>query len=338
MTSAHTLLTYAVMSNNRGERGSWRGRATRSVTGNLRRPMEYIPSVSRSSGLDKDGDVLKDFKVQEEYREFIQEKLNDVWKRFILGDNQTEKQRTDAQENILILFRKLREGIYACGRKDGFALEAYETSFHLAILFNVHRQIGSIIPHLFVDLLPANVSDEKDPSVTILVCLLYHLVAEYPSQITYRHFLDSLPSVFKFKDTPAHAWIKNLSQSIRTRNYVHFESLTRQSALVGLVGDRCSDPAAIQHVEHLAFYSLVDSLHSRNRSTTWTVLRSAYRELSSHPESETRAWLTRTLVLHLVASSKVVTDLDGWLESESLLGHIRRKEGIDGRWIVCKVQ
>ncbi|KAK0201937.1 hypothetical protein DFS33DRAFT_1489766 [Desarmillaria ectypa] len=327
------------MSSNRGTRGSWRGRATRSVTGNLKRPMEYIPSVSRSSGLDKDGDALKDFKVQEEYREFIQEKLNDVWKRFISGDKETEKQRTNAQENVLILFRKLREGIYACRRKDGFALEVYETSLYLAILFNVHRQIGSIIPHLFVDLLPANVSNEKEPFVTILVGLLYHLVAEYPSQITYRHFLDSLSSVFKFKDTSAYTWIKNLSQTIRTRNYVHFESLTRQSVLVGLVGDRSSDPTAIQHVAHLAFYSLIDSLHSRNRSITWIVLRSAYRELSCHAESETRAWLTRTLVLHPVASRKAaVADLDDWLESESLLGNVRRKEGIDGRWIVCKVR
>ncbi|PBK97527.1 hypothetical protein ARMGADRAFT_641750 [Armillaria gallica] len=326
------------MSSNRGVRGSWRGRATRSVIGNLRRPMEYIPSVSRSSGLDKDGDALKDFKVQEEYREFIQEKLNDVWKRFIAEDKMTEKQRMDAQENVLILFRKLREGIYACGRKDGFALEVYETSFHLAVLFNVHRQIGSIIPHLFGDLLRTNISNEKDPSVTILVCLLYHLVAEYPSQLTYRNFLDSLPSVFRFKDTSAYAWIKNLSRSIRTRNYVHFELLTRQSALVDIVGDRCPDSTSIQHVATLAFYSLVDSLHSRNRSTTWTVLRSAYRELSCHSGSETRAWLTRTLVLHPVASPKAVADLDGWLESESLLGHVRRKDGVDGRWIVCKVR
>ncbi|KAK0504144.1 hypothetical protein EDD18DRAFT_1132223 [Armillaria luteobubalina] len=326
------------MSSSRGARGSWRGRATRSVTGNLRRPMEYIPSVSRSSGLDKDGDALKDFKVQEEYREFIQEKLNDVWKRFIPENKETEKQRMDIQENVLILFRKLREGIYACGRKDGFALEVYETSFYLAVLFNIHRQIGSIIPHLFGDLLRINISSEKKPSVTILICLLYHLVAEYPSQLTYRDFLDYLPSVFRFKDTPAYAWIKNLSRSIRTRNYVHFELLTRQSALVDIVGGRCPDSISIQHVPTLAFYSLVGRLHSRNRSTTWTVLRSAYRELSCHSESETRAWLTRTLVLHPAASPKAVADLDGWLESESLLGHVRRKDGVDGRWIVCKVR
>lgn len=60
-----------------------------------RRRMENMASVSRSSGLDKDGDTwvsssyltfthmwwaaklvrLKDFRVQEEYREFIQEKV-----------------------------------------------------------------------------------------------------------------------------------------------------------------------------------------------------------------------------------------------------------------------
>lgn len=244
----------------------------------------------------------------------------------------------DAQENVLILFRKLREGIYASGRKDGFASEVYETSFHLAVLFNVHRQIGSIIPHLFVDLLPANASNEKDPSITILVCLLYHLVTEYPSQITYRHFLHSLPSALKFEDTPAYAWIKNLSQSLRTRNYVNFDLSTRHFALADLIGDRNSDPTSIQHVPRLAVYSLIDSLHFCNRSTTWTVLRSAYRELSCHSESETRAWLTRTLVLHPVASPKAVADLDSWLESESALGHVCRKEGIAGRWIVCKVR
>ncbi len=30
----------------------------RDVAGDLKQPMQYIPSVSRSSGIDKDGDAL----------------------------------------------------------------------------------------------------------------------------------------------------------------------------------------------------------------------------------------------------------------------------------------
>ncbi|KAI0270246.1 hypothetical protein BGY98DRAFT_1011052 [Russula aff. rugulosa BPL654] len=40
-----------------------------------RSKFEHIPSISRSSGVDRDGDTLKDFGVQEEYREFLQQKV-----------------------------------------------------------------------------------------------------------------------------------------------------------------------------------------------------------------------------------------------------------------------
>ncbi|KAJ6585326.1 hypothetical protein B0H19DRAFT_1109218 [Mycena capillaripes] len=52
-------------------RGNWtKARPTASAA--PRRKMEHIASVSRSSGLEKDGDALKNFDVQDEYRTFIQ--------------------------------------------------------------------------------------------------------------------------------------------------------------------------------------------------------------------------------------------------------------------------
>ncbi|PSR71996.1 hypothetical protein PHLCEN_2v12206 [Hermanssonia centrifuga] len=81
-----------------------------------KRHMELIASVSRSSGLEKDGDALRNFKLQEKYREFIQEKVsfglhvNHSWTLF------------------MIFSGKLREGILSTKRNDAFALEGRRLS------------------------------------------------------------------------------------------------------------------------------------------------------------------------------------------------------------------
>ncbi|KAF8882027.1 hypothetical protein CPB84DRAFT_225698 [Gymnopilus junonius] len=41
--------------------------------------MNLMASVSRSSGLEKDGDDLKNYNAQEEYRRFIQEKVDNIF-------------------------------------------------------------------------------------------------------------------------------------------------------------------------------------------------------------------------------------------------------------------
>ncbi|KAI0699956.1 hypothetical protein C8T65DRAFT_658729, partial [Cerioporus squamosus] len=131
-----------------------------------KRHMELIASVSRSSGLEKDGDALRDPKIQEEYRAFIQGKVDEYWKKYPLrshrasghedGDAGAEadarRNRMEMEENLLILFRKLREGLLSIHRRDAFALEVYETSLHLSVLFKSPVQTTSTLSHLFPDL------------------------------------------------------------------------------------------------------------------------------------------------------------------------------------------
>ncbi|RPD77598.1 hypothetical protein L226DRAFT_532370 [Lentinus tigrinus ALCF2SS1-7] len=129
--------------------------------------MELIASVSRSSGLEKDGDALRDPKIQEEYRAFIQGKVDEYWKKYPLrshreradaeedagaADADARRNRKEMEDNLLIVFRKLREGVLSTQRRDAFALEVYETSLHLSVLFNSPVQTTSTLSHLFPDL------------------------------------------------------------------------------------------------------------------------------------------------------------------------------------------
>ncbi|KAI0712445.1 hypothetical protein C8Q76DRAFT_797292 [Earliella scabrosa] len=126
-----------------------------------KRQMELIASVSRSSGLEKDGDALRDPKIQEEYRAYIQDKVDEYWKKYPFlspcrsgasEDAESRRNRKEMEENLLILFRKLREGLLSTQRRDAFALEVYETSLHLSILFKSPAQTTSTLSHLLPDL------------------------------------------------------------------------------------------------------------------------------------------------------------------------------------------
>ncbi|KAJ7625257.1 hypothetical protein DFH06DRAFT_1228978 [Mycena polygramma] len=316
---------------------SRRGTAVPAVP---RRKMEHIASVSRSSGLEKDGDALKNPDVQNEYRQFIQSKLDDIWAKYPQHPTESEtetRQRIDAQENVLILFRKLREGIISSKRVDQFALEVYETSLYLAVIFDSPRHISPVIPALMSYFhLP---SSEPHPNciITVLVSLLHHLVGAYPSQREFQAYIASVPEPFFPDGSAARAWITSLAGCIRARNYAKIDRLSRCSALPDDAGVS-SAAESRQDLPRKALYHLVGSLRNKTREMAWTVLRSAYRELSCQvdPHLHTREWLERSLVLHSDIPRVCSIDLDEWLDLQNGLGHVRRKDGVDGRWIVCK--
>jgi hypothetical protein len=91
-------------------------------------------------------------------------------------------------------------------------------------------------------------------------------------------------------------------------------------------------PKSSSQLAQRAIHHLLDALRIKTREMAWTVIRNAYRELSCQPDSQldTRSWLMHSLSL------QSDPDLNQWLELESGLGHVRKKEGIEGRWIVCK--
>ncbi|KAJ6504603.1 hypothetical protein C8R47DRAFT_1102894 [Mycena vitilis] len=318
------------------------GRRGTAVPALPRRKMEHIASVSRSSGLEKDGDALKNPDVQNEYRQFIQSKLDDIWANYPQHPTESEtetRRRIDAQENVLILFRKLREGIISSKRVDQFALEVYETSLYLAVIFDSPRHISPVIPALMSYFHLPSTGPHSNCVITVLVSLLHHLVAAYPSQREFHAYIASVPKPFFQDGSAARTWITSLAGCIRARNYAQNDILLRRSALpddAGISSSALSESK--QDLPRKALYHLVESLRHKTREMAWTVMRSAYRELSCQvdPLLNTRGWLERSLVLRSDIPLGCNMDLDEWLDQQSGLGHVRRKDGVDGRWIVCK--
>jgi hypothetical protein len=181
---------------------------------------------------------------------------------------------------------------------------------------------------------------------TVLVCLLHQLVAGYPSQREYHSHLASVPKGFFPDDSAARVWITSLARCIRARNYAKINKLTQLFALpfdtdkspVDQMAELSLSPESGRDLPRKAFYHLLDALREKTRQMAWTVLRSAYRELSCEVDLrlDTRPWLERSLGLLSGIPGGRIIDLDEWLEREKGLGHVRKKEDIDGRWIVCK--
>ncbi|PFH49947.1 hypothetical protein AMATHDRAFT_146437 [Amanita thiersii Skay4041] len=353
------------MSNQRGYRrgaqnrvaitGGWReprGRGRQHNAGNQRqgpppRQMELLASVSRSSGLEKDGDTLKNPKVQQEYRGFIQEKAGriffDICKPSDIITEVEKNHRIEAQENVLILLRKLREGISSSNRRDHFAIEVYETSLFLSSIFASPRHASAIIPYLVPELYLSCPSPHPNVMPAILVSLAHHLLVSYPSQGPFQQQLDSIPTSVFPKTSVARLWIASLSASVRTRDYAKFEKLSRQTSILhalGLPENSLPQSGSGQKSDLglLAICASIDALRHRTRETTWSVMRSAYRELACQSESQTRSWLERSLCLQSNLSSQSTMALDDWLQQQSELGTVRPKEGVEGRWIVCKIR
>lgn len=233
---------------------------------------------------------------------------------------------------------------------------AYETSLYLAVLFDSPRQTTSVLSHLIQDLYAAHTTHLR--SITILISLLHHLVAAYPSQNTFRQHIESLPPSLLSPTSELYLWMASLASSLRSLNYFKFEQLTRPHAfshlLVSLQEPEAKEspassiasasiPDSFQSSINLATeatHVLVDSLRTKAREKTWQIIRSAYREFASHPESKTtRQWLERSLALTSVVPGARGIELDQWLDKKSEEGQLRKKDGAaDGRWIICKVR
>ena len=224
---------------------------------------------------------------------------------------------------------------------------AYETSSYLAVLFESNHQASSIFFHLVPELY-LNVQESRDRcQITILISLLHNLVSAYPSQSLFRDRLHALPHHIFPQGTAAYLWLSSLSSSLRCRNYVKFEEVTRPTAFAQLLGKSLhkSDdvPTHSKYDPYLcddAFHALVDKLRTVSRTMTWSVIRHAYRELSFRVELEgTRDWLTRSLALQSVLpGAKSHVPVEEWLEDKAAEGHVRQKEGVEHTYIISKVR
>ncbi|KAI5827635.1 hypothetical protein K523DRAFT_373919 [Schizophyllum commune Tattone D] len=336
--------------------------------------MTLIASVSRSSGLERGGDDLKDSAIQEEYRAFIQEKLDDapdIWQTRGVNDLSKEEaeRRAETRDNILILLRKLREGISASKRIDAFAVEAYETSLFLAVISGNHRRISPVVSQITPELYEGIEGPHPNAPLAFTIALLYHLAASFPSQMMYQQqmalFQQGSPSLLP-PDSSEYTWIRALAASLRQMNVARFSGLAQPSAipisepgelahaLDNLsLGERTTSaalqsptaaprdttiPRSSRALAGDALQAALDMLREKVREHAWDVLRAAYKELSSTADGA--PWLARSLVLDVETRSEHeepgAEDLARWLEGQAQLGRVKRKEGVEGRWLVCK--
>ncbi|QRV80413.1 hypothetical protein RhiJN_08428 [Ceratobasidium sp. AG-Ba] len=265
--------------------------------------LRWLPSVSRSSGLEPNGDALRSFRTQEEYWKYIVEKVMDLE----LSDRKASKHAADRQEkegNVMILIRKLREGFVATNRKDEFAVQVVERSTHLALLYNSPKDIASSFGYLF-DAYPATkIPASKEPSsytsqkAVGLLHFLHTLLDEYPSQRTsYRLILPN--SAHLAIGCPEWSVASEISSALRRNNWWTLDKLTSPQLLRERLTDKpWTAPDTDKDQDEMfdalperALFHLMHQLRLKVRGSAWPVLRSAYREVVDGP------WLERSLML-----------------------------------------
>ena len=176
-------------------------------------------------------------------------------------------------------------------------------------------------------------------------------MADYPSQRSYRQHFDTIPPEIFPKESVGFQWITSIASSLRVQNYALFGRLLRRATVLKAISNSDDDlvvalkPLAISTQQEISYtlprqaiLGLVDSLAQKFRTTTWDIIRSTYREISCNGSESAQDWFQRSLCLLPLAPYGRKMEGDEWLEGQSALGHTRRKEGIAGRWIVCKVR
>lgn len=217
--------------------------------------------------------------------------------------------------------------------------KVYELSLYLAVIFESQKQTASIIPTLFTR---SDTSDSTTatslptPSThSILISLLHHLVTSYPSQSTYNQHRTQISLRNRSK---ASDWLISLTRSLRMRNYAKFENLSGKKSVLEVIGESTTSTTN-SDLGTRALLFAVDSLRRKAGDSAWDTIRSAYRELSCDTTSlGTKTWLRRSLCLDSVVLDDSSCEIESWLEQKLPLGHVRRKEGVEGRWIICKVK
>ena len=288
-----------------------------------------------------------------------------------------KKQRIDAQENVLILFRKFphltpleicqltrppreierggrfiwpkrylcpeRSVTIPCPQTSNRAefLSAYETSLYLSVIFESPKQTISIIPHLFPPSSePSAQFTAALPSVHSLLCsLLYHLVASYPSQGTYHQHLASIPTSALPQGSRFSSWLKSVTKSLRMRNYVKFSVLSQKATVADLLESPTFTNPNGPGTDTLASNAVFFLVDALRRKASET----AWNILrSSYREldqgsTDTETWLARSLFMNSVVGDEWTVEADDWLETKESLGHVRKKENAMKKWIVCKL-
>lgn len=222
---------------------------------------------------------------------------------------------------------------------------------YLSILFATPAQTTSIISHLVPVMYKTHPKVPDSCHLPSIASLLHFLVTAYPSQSRYSEHLSSLSTAFV--PSAARAWLRELTRCLSQHNFIRIEQLTTRCTLTQILEAEASRsslrrcPNGPQDLAMEALSTLLDTLRAKARDTSWIILRSVYRELSCpKPNDEaslfTRNWLLRSLLLRSNTQAEGSEDdtvlVDTWIQQHVTLGDIKAKEGVEGRWIVCKVK
>lgn len=219
----------------------------------------------------------------------------------------------------------------------------YETSLYLSVIFDSPVQTTSVLSRLVPDIYSASSAPQPFRLTTILILLLHQLVISFPSQQPYLDQIKHLVPNLLERPSAAYLWISALARSLRTSNFVQFEKLSHPDAFEHLLPSSRSIPSSniktttvFRDLPRNAILALVSQLRLKARDETWRVVRNAYRELSS--SDETQMWLGKRLFFDSFGSEATVVRFDEWVRERCRDGQLRPKEGVEGRWMVCKAR
>ncbi|ORY29805.1 hypothetical protein BCR39DRAFT_163185 [Naematelia encephala] len=227
-------------------------------------PMEMMQSVSRSGGDGAEGDALKDWGVQEQYRQWIDQRLDKHYETFSTPRHTSPAtDRTDEIESlssIVLLFRKLREGVVASHRIDAFAIEVFESSARISVLAGNKTQLvaslSGLIPGLYTAVSPPlspdqpssldralaslRISDARQELTSIY--LLYRLVTDSPRamhELLISLTLPSPPLLFRPFSSVETAAVRPSSHP-----FIHPSQLAYPLAAARALSEHSFDPVA----------------------------------------------------------------------------------------------
>lgn len=153
-------------------------------------------------------------------------------------------------------------------------------------------------------------------------------MSTFPSQTKFRDQLNSLPPALFPKDSAQYIWVSALASALSSCNYTRAEQLTRDSYYLPLLETLKEDLATV------AVRTLIDSTRSKIRERSWLVIRTAYREITCASNSaDSSDWLERSLLLSTSTRRYTVED---WMKGQAEAGHVKLKEGTQGKWIISK--
>ena len=219
----------------------------------------------------------------------------------------------------------------------------YETSLYLSVVFDSPVQTTSILFRLVPHIYSASPAPPPSRPTTILILLLHQLVISFPSQQAYLEQIKNLVPNKLERPSAAYLWISALARSLRTLNFIQFEKLSHPDAFEHLLplsrpipSSNIKATTVFRDLPRDAVHALVSRLRSKARDVAWIVVRNAYRELSS--SDETQMWLGKRLFFDSFGSEATVVRFDEWVRERCRDGQLQPKEGVQGRWMVCKAR